>query len=217
MTTQLPPDVLTTQQAARLLGVSPSSVQKMVSSGVLQAWVTPGGHRRIFRSSVEQFARECHPEGARQAALPDSPPMAPDAWPAPAGPVTGLNVLLAEDDPDQVAWFGHALAAHGPSHLLTVAHDASQALILLERQRPDLVVTDLVMQPFDGFHLVRTIVAEPAWAGMEVLVVSGLGAEEIVARGGLPAGVATMVKPLGLERLFGFLDGAWARRQARTR
>ena len=48
-------DVLTTQQAAKLLGLSTTSVQKMVINGELDAWITPGGHRRVFRSSVEQL------------------------------------------------------------------------------------------------------------------------------------------------------------------
>jgi len=49
------PDVLTSQQAARLLGLSTTTVQKMVANGELEAWVTSGGHRRIFRSAVENM------------------------------------------------------------------------------------------------------------------------------------------------------------------
>jgi len=50
-------DVLTTQQAARILGLSTTSVQKMVISGELEAWVTPGGHRRIFRSAIDKLVQ----------------------------------------------------------------------------------------------------------------------------------------------------------------
>ncbi|NDY90498.1 response regulator [Ideonella livida] len=226
------PDVLTTQQAARRLGLSVSSVQKLVGRGELTAWITPGGHRRIDRAAVERLA-QARRQGAPAPPEADAAPVPASAWdtvPAPPAPplmsraaaaaaatpgaaVQGLRVLLAEDDPDQVLWFRHALAAHHAGHRLIVAADASQALILLERERPDLLVTDLVMQPFDGFHLLRTLVAQPEWVGIEVLVLSGLSGDEIAARGGLPAGVSHFTKPVALERLLGLLDGAWARRQ----
>ena len=38
---------LSTTQAAQRLGLSVGTVQRMVESGVLQAYTTQGGHRRI--------------------------------------------------------------------------------------------------------------------------------------------------------------------------
>lgn len=192
-------DVMTTQEAARYLGISASLVQKMVARGELTAWVTQGGHRRIYRESVERLAQPAQAMAA--AALP-------------AGNV--LRLLLAEDEPDQVSLMRRVLEAHGAAFELTVAADASQALIQLERQRPDAVFTDLIMEPFDGFHLVRTIVAEPAYADIAVLVISGLSPQDIAARGGLPAGVPVYAKPLAVERMFGFLDALGARRLRRS-
>ncbi len=45
----------TTHQAAKLLAVSLKTVQLWVESGVLQAWKTPGGHRRIPEGSVQRM------------------------------------------------------------------------------------------------------------------------------------------------------------------
>ena len=42
-------DILTTQQAARMLGLSTTTVQKMVANGELDAWVTSGGHWRTLK------------------------------------------------------------------------------------------------------------------------------------------------------------------------
>ncbi|MEK8046110.1 response regulator [Ideonella margarita] len=211
MPTSLPNDVLTTQQAARLLGISTTSVQKMVGRGELAAWVTPGGHRRIQRAAVDALlARD-----AVERAAPGSLSSMASSETTEVPPLReALHVLVAEDDPDQAMWLQRVLEAHGANIVCHLATDASQALILLERHRPDLVVTDLVMQPFDGFHLVRTIAAEPAWQHIDVLVLSGLSDDEIAARGGLPPGVARMRKPVGVERLLGYLDAAWAHHAA---
>lgn len=46
-----------TRQTAQMLGLSVGTVQRMVSSGVLQAYTTQGGHRRILASSVRQYCQ----------------------------------------------------------------------------------------------------------------------------------------------------------------
>lgn len=49
--------VYSTREASELLGVSLRTVQLWVDSGVLQAWKTAGGHRRISSASVEALLK----------------------------------------------------------------------------------------------------------------------------------------------------------------
>ncbi|TXI19169.1 MAG: DNA-binding protein, partial [Roseateles sp.] len=49
------PDTCSTTEAAQRLGMAVRSVQLMVDRGELQAWKTPGGHRRILRASVDAW------------------------------------------------------------------------------------------------------------------------------------------------------------------
>jgi excisionase family DNA binding protein len=190
-----PTDILTTQQAARILGLSTTTVQKMVASGELDAWVTSGGHRRIFRSALDSKIqlRTDTDTGPRE-----------------------LRVLLAEDDAIQAAYFETLLKRCRHPVLLTVATDASQALIQIERQRPDVVVTDLMMQPFDGYHLIKTLSAEPAYRAIELVVVTAKTPEEAVADGELPDWITLYQKPVQAERLLGYID-ALASRVSRSR
>lgn len=44
-----------TTEAAQSLGVSTRTIQLWVDSGVLAAWKTAGGHRRVFIESVEKL------------------------------------------------------------------------------------------------------------------------------------------------------------------
>ena len=67
-------DLLSTREAAQLLGISLRTAQLWVESGVLRAWKTAGGHRRILRASVEAVLAE------RRIAVGDASP------PAPPGP-----------------------------------------------------------------------------------------------------------------------------------
>lgn len=45
-------------EAAKMLGVSPKTIQLWVDSGILTAWKTVGGHRRVTIESVERLKRE---------------------------------------------------------------------------------------------------------------------------------------------------------------
>lgn len=181
-------DVLTTQQAAKLLGLSTTSVQKMVINGELDAWITPGGHRRIFRNSVDQLLN------SRNAGL------AGVASPRP------LRILLVEDDPVQIAFFKALLARIGHSVQLTIINQAEQALVHLRALRPDLLVTDLVMEPMDGFALVQSIGDEPGLDGLDVIALTAMTPQELSADARLPTRVVRYQKPLSADRLCGYLD-----------
>jgi excisionase family DNA binding protein len=199
-------DVFTTQEAADRLGVSTTSIQKMVDRGELEAWITPGGHRRIYADSVDKLF-----QSARKIQMATEPS-------APVQRSAVLKVLLAEDEPEHVALLKRVIGLLGAAVELTVAEDASQALIQIERQRPDVVITDLVMKPFDGFHLLRTITADPAFVPIDLVVITGMSRPDIEQRGGLPAAAVLYSKPVSVERLMGFMDAALARvlRRART-
>ncbi|GAB7523947.1 GAF domain-containing protein [Paraburkholderia sp. 2C] len=58
-------DVLTTTEAARLMGVSVRTAQLLIEGGTLRSWKTPGGHRRVYRADVLAFV-------ARQDETPDA-------------------------------------------------------------------------------------------------------------------------------------------------
>lgn len=47
-----------TSQAAKMLGLSVGTVQRMVENGIFKAFVTQGGHRRILSSSLNQYCKQ---------------------------------------------------------------------------------------------------------------------------------------------------------------
>ncbi|MDH4449456.1 MAG: response regulator [Rhodoferax sp.] len=186
-------DVLTTQQAAKLLGLSTTSVQKMVINGELDAWITPGGHRRIFRSSVDQLLN------SRNAGLAGIAGTRP------------LRILLVEDDPVQIAYFKALLTRIGHIVQLTIVSEAAQALDHIRALRPDLLVTDLVMEPMDGFTLVRALGNEHGLDSLDVIALTAMTAQELDADDRLPTRVVRYQKPLSADRLCGYLDALTVR------
>ena len=122
-----------------------------------------------------------------------------------------MRVLLAEDDEIQVRYFQALIARCTYPIDLIVAGDASVALIQLERQRPDLIVTDLLMKPFDGFHLIKTLERDPAYFPIDLIVLSAMSREEALQLGQLPDWVTFYQKPVSAERMVGYLDSMQTR------
>jgi excisionase family DNA binding protein len=49
--------ILTTREAGELLGIAVSTAQQWIENGLLPAWKTPGGHRRVRLSDVTALLR----------------------------------------------------------------------------------------------------------------------------------------------------------------
>jgi len=181
------PNLLGIGDAARLLGVSRTTVQKMVDAGDLQAVRTSGGHRRILKSSLEQHLHQRLPGRL-------------------GSDEKRLHVLIPEDNPLMRQTYEQRITRWGIPIELSLCTDAVDALLLIERKRPHVIITDLRMDPFDGFHLLRVLRSQPMFASQSIVVVSSMTPDEIQAKGGLPPSVCLYGKPPPWDRLRGFLE-----------
>ncbi len=73
-----------------------------------------------------------------------------------------------------------------------LAVDGQDALRLLERAKPDLIISDLEMPRLDGFGLIRRIRADGRFQEVPIIIVSTRGAEED-RRAGLEAGADSYI------------------------
>jgi excisionase family DNA binding protein len=199
---------LGTKDVAAILGVSVTSIQKMVTAGTLKAFRTSGGHRRISMESVKSAAEQMGvpwkdriPAAAEEAAAA--------AARGGAGLVsasTHAKILLVDDGTATSRPIANVIKRYNSSVDHIVVNDSAEALVRTTEERPDLIVTELNVQPLDGFGLIKAIRSSPRLQNVGVVVVTSLTAEEIAQRGGLPEDVVVYHKPLASERLAGFLD-----------
>ncbi|MGA9770646.1 MAG: response regulator [Blastocatellia bacterium] len=96
------------------------------------------------------------------------------------------NLLLINDNPVQLDAMSLILSFEGYSVL--TADSAQAALELLERQSPDLIISDVVMPGMDGIELCRLIKSDAATAEIPLLLVSGLRYDDASVLEGLQAG-----------------------------
>ncbi|MFN7711353.1 MAG: response regulator, partial [Curvibacter sp.] len=135
-----------------------------------------------------------------------------------ARPLTPPGVVLVVDDaPDTLRMLCDALALEG--YTVLVARDAGEALQRFEMAVPDAVLLDAIMPGDDGFTLCRRLKAEPSWAHVPVIFMTGLAETEQIVEGFASGGVDYVVKPLKipevLARLATHLRNAHVSRLAR--
>ena len=188
-------EVCSTREAADRLGVSLRTVQLWSEAGLLRAWKTPGGHRRILESSVEELLRKRGSEIARRAES------------------SRYQVLIVEDEPDFRRLFELHLGSWNLPIELHSVPSGFDALVRIGAERPDLLITDLRMPGIDGFEMIRAMQASEAISDLEVIVVTALTQHTINERGGLPDRITVLHKPLRFEELRHRLLQLIARRQ----
>ena len=191
-------EYLSTRQAAIRLGVSLGTVQNMVENGVLEAWKTAGGHRRIPVASVEAMLAKRRNQ-APSAADSNAP----------------LELMIAEDDPTLQTLYRVTVETWNLPIRLRIVGNGFEGLVQVGQNPPDIMIVDLMMPGMDGFEMIRQLRANPDLAKMDIIVVSAIDHDEIVKKG-LPSDITVFGKPIPFHEIKGFLLGRLASRQRKS-
>jgi CheY-like chemotaxis protein len=153
----------------------------MVDRGELEAWKTPGGHRRISRASLQAWlARRAG--GVRAAAEAGAQPEATGRAPTPAvpgptavaSPLHVPRVLLIEDSAHFQNLIRLIMRQALPEAELHVADDGIAGLAMAERLDPDILIVDILLPGIDGATLITSLRSHPQFRRMALLVVTSL-------------------------------------------
>jgi len=93
----------------------------------------------------------------------------------------GKSVLIAEDSLTQAVHLQSLLEGHQCE--VRVVGDGVEALELVARARPDIVISDVVMPNMDGYELCRRLKSQPETAGIPLILVTTLTDPRDVVRG----------------------------------
>jgi CheY-like chemotaxis protein len=134
-----------------------------------------GGRVRVESGGDGQgatFTVELPPASARPLAAPPHAEPAADSRPTfePSPVLTGLRVLVVDDDADTIETIRMVLAACGAE--VRTATSVGEALPALEAWRPDILVSDLAMPGDDGYALIRRVRALPPDRGGRIPAVA---------------------------------------------
>jgi signal transduction histidine kinase len=108
------------------------------------------------------------------------------------------SVLWADDNADMREYVQRLLAKH---YDVRAVRDGQSALAAARTERPDLVLTDVMMPGLDGYGLLRELRADPLTRSIPVIFLSARSGEEAVLAGLATGADDYIVKPFSAKEL----------------
>lgn len=202
-TSLLEQDTCSTLEAARILGLAVRSVQLMVDRQELEAWKTPGGHRRIARASLDRWirARGVSPH------IP-APPGRVAAESPENAPGVAAKILLIEDSVHFQNLVSLLVRQHFPHAELHVANDGITGLATYGQLQPDVLLIDILLPGIDGATLITALRSQPQFARSRLIVVTSLDEAARAPYAFALQGLDVIHKPNLVKELPGLLSAA---------
>jgi excisionase family DNA binding protein len=180
--------LLTSSEVGDLLQVNPSSVKKWVDDGLLIAFRTPGGHRRIRAADLVAFL--VRHEMPIPADLEDA---------------AKKRLLIVDDEVDQLKALSRSLKRFADRVEVTTTSNGIDALVLVGSFHPHAVLLDVYMPGIDGLEVCRRLKKHPSTKDVAVYVVSGAFTSALEQKALEAGAVQCLSKPVDVRVVLSLL------------
>ena len=173
----------TTHDISQLLQVDPSTVSKWIDRGILIAFRTPGGHRRVRSSDLRTFLI------AHQMPIPDE-----------LGSGT-IKLLVVDDEKPALDGIKRAFKPFAEQVQLTLTNSGVEALLLVSELKPHGMLIDLNMPDVDGYEVVRRIKARKPLEGVRLITMTARDGADAQSESQKAGAVACLAKPINPQQV----------------
>lgn len=118
------------------------------------------------------------------------------------------RILVVDDSPTITSTVEWLLAQNG--YETQIAHDGLMTLSLIRSFQPDVVLLDIRLPHIDGFQLCEAIRRKPEYAGLPVLMLSGLRSTADIERASEAGATGYLVKPVQDNKLLAAIEAQLA-------
>jgi CheY-like chemotaxis protein/signal transduction histidine kinase len=125
----------------------------------------------------------------------------------------GVEILIVEDSPTQALHLKHILQQH--DYDVIVAKDGRDALNIMKKQKPTIVISDILMPEMDGYELCRQIRADANLKYVPVILLTQLVDPRDVIRGLLSGADNFVTKPYSEQFLISRIQYILANQELR--
>jgi excisionase family DNA binding protein len=141
-----------TKDAAKILHVDPSTVQRWIDARLIPSFRTAGGHRRISIQHLNEFIASRNVPTTK-------------ADPSRVNPC----VLVVDDEEDILDFLRIRIRGFRPEIDVITATNGFQAGATIYKRHPDLVLLDIRMPGMDGIEVCRMIKEDPSTRATRVI------------------------------------------------
>lgn len=153
-------EYITTSEAGNICGVTRTTITRWIGEGLLNAFITPGGHRKIRREDLNRFL----------VAKNINPPEATDPG--------KKNILVVDDNPYDLKLFEAFFLIAKDKYQVHTASDGFEAIYKIGEVKPGIVVLDLMMPDVDGFEVCTKIKSNKNTKHIKVIITTAHGEEK---------------------------------------
>src|SRR5579872_4382022 len=132
-------ELYTTHDVSKMLHVDASTVSKWIDKGILLAYRTPGGHRRVRSGDLRTFLV------AHQMPLPEE-----------LGS-SAVSLLVIDDEKPVLDALKRALKPYADRVQLSMTTSGVEGLLMVSEQKPHGLLVDINMPDLDGLEVCRAI------------------------------------------------------------
>lgn len=114
------------------------------------------------------------------------------------------KILIVDDEPNIVMSLEYAFQKQG--YDVFIARDGSEALVIMEREYPDVVILDVMMPQVDGYETITSIKENPAFAKARVIFLSAKSKAADIEKGLSLGADQYFTKPFSVKKLIAAVD-----------
>jgi excisionase family DNA binding protein len=170
--------IISTEEAARLLGVSQQSVRKWCQSGKIRAKTTPGGFYKIERSELERFRQEFN--------MPNLD--------------SNDFVLIIEEDRERIKFISGLLEMLDFD--VVTASDLISIGIAIGNSRPSFIISGTRFSNLDLGSLISSFGSNEETRNLPLLVIANEGenVDDIIAANRDERNISVLYEPLDIHQ-----------------
>ncbi len=109
------------------------------------------------------------------------------------------KILIVDDEPNIVISLEFLMAQHG--YNVFVARNGEQALDLIEKEKPDLVLLDVMLPNRDGFEVLQILRKNKDFKNLKIIMLTAKGRDQDITKGITLGADAYVSKPFSTRAL----------------
>ena len=190
-------NLLTTNEAADLLGIARTSLINWLKKGELESSQTPGGHRRFKLEEILMFAEKRGFE-LNTDLLSQFSTGIKEVKKSQTSSYSLSKVLVVDDDSDFRQFAQDCLSIAG-SFDVKEATNGIEAALTIGSWKPDLVLLDLRMPGMNGIEFCKEMKSKPEFESVKVVIMSAYSEKESLEEVEGLGIDSVLQKPIGIK------------------
>jgi len=109
------------------------------------------------------------------------------------------KILIVDDEPNIVVPLQFLMERNG--YETVVAQSGEEALEMISKEHPDLILLDIMLPGIDGFEVCEIVKLKPEWKGIKIIFLTAKGRDVDIAKGMVLGADEYVTKPFSNKQI----------------